>query len=477
VPEIKSRTGALDPCITIFIFGANRRGEQEIKPSYRQELSLPAELKPLLAMEAAVDQKHYPAILVAIVSFALICLTGTALSAQQTLEPDQLPLSSAPSAHGGSARVAPVVVGPTGSAPATAATAAAATTPDTLLTFNGTFFTGPSTNHQQWFFTMVGRTPSLGQTSTLSAPIIPVSLDLRNADGTPRFVNGQRLFYDVTPFIGQLLASPLFKNARYSSSARLTQFVDAVQRAEFIRRAPAAWHTLLFPSVKKTRVMTLLAGTYQFALRQDGTCCAYVLVDFATFESKLFPSSASDTTSIFGQTLHAGSFSTKSVTTFFFPNTFLFTEHSNFFTVGFHTFVSLPGTPQNGNRERRYVMNFSSWVTPFVFFGDAFEDITGVSHELTELFNDPFLDNLTPWWLAPNGNCQNLLETGDVVEDLANATFPVTINGKTFHPQNEALLEWFERQSPSHAIHGAYSYPDEALLTSLSPHEKPGCAP
>jgi hypothetical protein len=363
-------------------------------------------------------------------------------------------------------------VGPSG--PAAAATASA-TTPDTLPTFGGTYFTGPSTARQQWFYTMVGRSTSLAQTTTLSAPIIPVSLDLRNADGTPRFVNGHRLFYDVTPFVAQLLASPMFKNATYSSSSRPTQFVDAVQRAEFIRRAPAAWHTLLVPSVKKTMVMTLRAGSYKFATRKDGTCCAYVLVDFATFDGKLFPSSASDTSSIFGAALHGGNFSTKNVTTFFFPNTFLFSGNSGFFTVGFHTFVSLPGSAQNGNRERRFVMNFSSWVTPFVFFGDAFEDVTGVSHEFAELFNDPFLSNTTPWWLAPNGNCQNLLESGDVVEDLPNATFPVTINGKTFHPQNVALLEWFERQSPSHAIHGAYSYPDEALLTSVSPHERAGC--
>src|SRR5690348_15304316 len=145
-------------------------------------------------------------------SFALMGLSGTALSAQQTLEPDQLPLSSAPSARGVSTRVAPVFVGRSG--PGAAAATAAATTPDTLVTFSGTYFTGPSTAHQQWFFTMVGRSTSLAQTTTLSAPIIPVSLDLRNADGTPRFVNGHRLFYDVTPFVAQLLASPIFKNAR-----------------------------------------------------------------------------------------------------------------------------------------------------------------------------------------------------------------------------------------------------------------------
>ena len=417
-----------------------------------------------------MDRKHRPAVLVLIAFF--VSSVACSLFAQQ-LEPDQLPLNSAPSAMGGSGHVPPVFLGP--HSPTGPAGTAAASTPDTVITFSGSYFTGSGATRQQFFFNMVGHDPSLAATTTLNAPIIPVSLDLRNADGTPRFVNGHRLFYDVTKFIAPLLASPIFQNATYSSSGRATQFVDAIQRAEFFHSASSAWHTVLKPAVKPTRVMTLLAGSYKFATNADGTCCAFVLVDSATFSRKLFPSSPTDSTSIFGAALHAGSFTTKDVTTFFFPNTFLFSGTSNFFLVGFHTFVSMPGTPQNGNRERRFVMNFSTWVTPFVFFGDAFQDVTGVSHEVTELFNDPFLANITPWWKAPNSICQNNLETGDVVEDLANATFPVTVKGVTYHPQNEALLEWFERQAPSQAIHADYSYPDEKLLTSLSAAEKPGC--
>jgi hypothetical protein len=85
---------------------------------------------------------------------------------------------------------------------------------------------------------------------------------------------------------------------------------------------------------------------------------------------------------------------------------------------------------------------------------------------------------VTPWWLSPNGNCQDDLEVGDVIEGLPRQTFPVTMpNGVTYHPQNEALLQWFEFQSPSSAIFGAYSYPDTTTLTSLSPPQKAGCAP
>ena len=44
-----------------------------------------------------------------------------------------------------------------------------------------------------------------------------------------------------------------------------------------------------------------------------------------------------------------------------------------------------------------------------------------------------------------------------------------------YHPQNEALLQWFEFESPSSAIDGAYSYPNESVLTALSPIERPCC--
>ena len=121
----------------------------------------------------------------------------------------------------------------------------------------------------------------------------------------------------------------------------------------------------------------------------------------------------------------------------------------------------------------------SSWISPGLF-GAGFQDVTAHSHEIAETYNDPFvasdgIHNITPWWLAPNGLCQNNLETGDVIEGLPNATFPVTVNGFTYHPQNEALLQWFEFESPSSAIGGAYSYPNMSVLTSLSPIQRANC--
>jgi hypothetical protein len=61
---------------------------------------------------------------------------------------------------------------------------------------------------------------------------------------------------------------------------------------------------------------------------------------------------------------------------------------------------------------------------------------------------------------------------------LPHSTFPVVMpNGFTYHPQNEALLQWFEFQSPSDALDGAYSYPDTTILTHPSAPQNAKCAP
>ena len=340
---------------------------------------------------------------------------------------------------------------------------------------------------------MVGNDPTKGGTTTYNAPVVPVSLDLRNADGSIRFVTDDgsspaacttanphchRLFYDVTPFIAPFLNSPVFQNSNYSSSSVPTQFTDAVQKAEFGNQARPDWHTLLAPSLKAPRTMVLLRGTYQFALNSDSSCCRFVLVSDPVFGSKLFPPAAPDNSTVIGSAEVAGDITTKDISTFLFPNTYLFNPNTGGCCVlGFHS-LDLEVNPANGQLQL-YVVNYSSWISPGLFNG-GFQDITAHSHEIAETFNDPFvgvdgLHNVTPFWQNPAGQCQDILEDGDVIEDLPNPTTQVTIGGFTYHPQNESLLPWFEFQQNSQAIDHAYSYPDETVLTSLSAPQPLNC--
>src|SRR3954469_7906250 len=181
---------------------------------------------------------------------------------------------------------------------------------DTLPNWNGHFnaqgidiFGNPQVI---WYYNMMGNRPELGGTTTINAPIIPVDVDLRNFDGSPRFVGSARLISHVAPFVPLTLQSPVFTNAAWSSSPVPTQISDAVQRAEFFHQAKDDWHTMLSPVVKTTRTMVLTRGTYQFALNPDGTCCAFILVDAGTFVNKLFPPTEGDPSAIIGQAQAAG---------------------------------------------------------------------------------------------------------------------------------------------------------------------------
>ena len=78
-----------------------------------------------------------------------------------------------------------------------------------------------------------------------------MNIDLRNFDGSPRFLNGKRLFLDATQFVPRVLKSPMFVSTPFSSSDRPTQFGDAVQRAEFFHAADDDWHTMLRPRVDR----------------------------------------------------------------------------------------------------------------------------------------------------------------------------------------------------------------------------------
>jgi len=338
-----------------------------------------------------------------------------------------------------------------------------------------------------WQYTMVGHSPLgknddsdpdwIGQTTTMDAPVIPVNLDLRNADGTPRFVNGHRLYVDATTLVAPVLSSPVFSKTSYDSSEDPTQFTDAISRAEFFHLASDDWHTLLKGHPATARTMTLIKGTYAFALKSDGSCCAYVLVNEIAFLNALFPPTPTDTTTVMGQAEHAGDIKTRDISSFLFSDVYLYEgTTANCCILGFHSYDTEPGDQSNGWKERRYVMNYSSFIASGVF-GSRFSDITALSHEMSETFNDPFVNNATPWWLAPNGNCQNILETGDVIEGLPNATVAISLNGTTWHPQNEALLQWFAGITPSSAIHHAYSYPNTTVLTAAAVSQNPGCAP
>ena len=329
----------------------------------------------------------------------------------------------------------------------------------TVPNFDASFISRGKT----WHLTMMGSAPWDGASTTVPANIVAVSLRLQNAN----LVSFTTV--SVTPFLTPALNSPNFQLANYSSGAGI-QFADAVQRAEFFHKMKAGWHTNLHPAAIVHSVTITVprfikvdvngfstqVQTYFSQKTSDGHTAVFILDQF--FNQQLF--------NIVANEINAGRFNTHALNIALFPNTFVFSLNDkggvgNCCTLGFHTFFTDSGVP----KESRWIFAFASWISPGVFTG--FQDVTALSHEISESLDDPFVNNQVPAWQFPDepGTCQDNLETGDPVEVLSNPSFPVHVAGTTYHPQTEALLQWFEQKSTSTAINSAFSYPNTKALT------------
>jgi hypothetical protein len=350
---------------------------------------------------------------------------------------------------------------------------------DTVPTFSGAFNSpAPSIDPFQSSdgftttspFIMIGNSPLVGGTTQVPANLTAISLQLLNPDGS---VFGNVPF---TPFEQLILNSPNFQSAPYSVGG--TQFGDAVQRAEFFNTMKPNWHTLLNPSIA-SRATIQIPATVQIQF-SDGTIITV---------PGYIPSTASDGSTVvfmldllfsfldFNQAvtdINGGSFTTSAMNYHLYPNTFLYSVIDekgdvNCCVLGFHSYIFDPTT----NPEQRWIYSFASWMSPGTF-PPGLQDVTALSHETSEALNDPFGNNIVPTWQFPGipGVCQANLETGDPVEVLPTSTVPISIKEKgqvfQYHPQTEALLQWFEIGNPSDAIGGAFSYPDTTALTQAA---------
>ena len=275
--------------------------------------------------------------------------------------------------------------------------------------------------------------------------------------------------------------SPNFANFLYDSSSLTTQFADAVQRAEFFHTAKSSWHTRLGGPTIVNRVNLQVPFTVNVQLANGNIVTARSYFTGTASDGSTFVLMLDLLFNFFFDNdvvneINLGNFTTNALNLELFPNTYLFSLNTSnpsvpggCCTLGFHTFFENAAVPQS-----RWITLFSSYISPGIF-GSGFQDVTSMSHEISESFNDPFLNNATPNWQFPGQPanstvCQANLETGDPIEVLLNATVAITLTeGKTtltFHPQTEALLQWFEMGTTSNAVDGAFSYPNETVLTS-----------
>jgi hypothetical protein len=324
----------------------------------------------------------------------------------------------------------------------TGSMASAATAPVRTVPYFSGGFTFKSTSYPYF---MVGGDPLRGGETRVNSVAIPLSFFFEEwLDAA-----GNNISIRVDPVLRKTLSSPDFVKSAYSTG--FGQFGDAVQRAEFYNVMKDNWHTTLgAPRLLPPVTIVVPFGESQVYQLPDGMFLATLNGDF--FNSHL------------STLLQAEGLKPTELLLFLSNNVFLyFGDPANCCVLGFHTAfdASIPGHPA--------VQTFAwaSWASEGIF--SSFSDVTPLSHEISEWRNDPFVNNLAPAWQFPNGRgCEGNLETGDPIRVLSNSTVPVTVNGFTYHPQTEALLEWFTREDPSGAFKGAYSYPDTSLLSAVA---------
>jgi hypothetical protein len=321
-----------------------------------------------------------------------------------------------------------------------------------IPTFQGSYSLGGTT----YPYTMIGDEPREGRTTHIKSTVLPVSLYFDEFGDA----NGNNLVLDSTSLVPLVTGSPDFVASDYTTGH--TQFIDAEQRAEFWNVKGKNWHTILdAPRVQKTLTLEVPVGAAQL-FQLPGSSQIITLIDPSYFGSQL--------TTL----MQLADFNYDEIAILLTPNMFI-ADPSGGLVLGFHSAWDAKD-PINGPADpgqAKYVQTFAwaSWIDPSFGFGGGFSDVTAISHELSELANDPFVDNATEAWEFPGnvpGNCQSNLETGDPVEVTDNAGYPVTINGYTYHPQTEALLQWFTQEVPSSAFGGAYSFPDATALPGPS---------
>ncbi len=130
-------------------------------------------------------------------------------------------------------------------------------------------------------YTIVGGKPQAGGTTEVPVQLIPISLlfeEYADESGSPLILGPGQV-------IPRVLSSPNFSDAQYPNG--VTQFADAVQRAQFNAVAAKDWHTVLGkPEVLKPLTIDVPRGLAK-VYRNRITGVTYAIVDTNFFVSHL----------------------------------------------------------------------------------------------------------------------------------------------------------------------------------------------
>jgi hypothetical protein len=302
-------------------------------------------------------------------------------------------------------------------------------------------------------FNIVGTDPSLGAATTL-IPIVLVPMKFI-------FPNPGNPTLDGTNVVPAVQNSPIFLTADYKAGSvdlGISQYGDALQRSEFwsLPGFSHDYHVLLgTPSVAATITVTVPSGKGNaFALSSGGFMG---VLDTTYFEQLLAGLIAN--------------YSANQLPIFVTDDVYLGANGllQNCCILGFHASQGRP------------IVTAKTWI--YAAYGEpgtlsdptgaGFVDVVGLSHEIAEWLNDPFVGAFPGVnWIPPavlpgqGGACIPNFETGDPLE-AQPYTFTKVTNSKTYHLQDEVFLPWYLHTTPSFSVNAWYTFQNLSAVIPL----------
>ena len=327
--------------------------------------------------------------------------------------------------------------------------------PGTTIPYWSTVVTSPL-DHQSYNVSMVGGSPFAphpGNTNLTYVPIV-VKIHIRGFTFDPTkpancdAATPQRRFFN----------SPLFRPQGFMSNGvdvttsvpGGTQLTSAFQRANFWGAVQgSAYNVTLVPSRLTPIIVDYVANPANtvFGIKP----CGPNVLPLGTMDINEYDALVQNL---------AAQYATPNQIPVVLSYNVVETEGGGCCIIGYHNAVPVPGGAQ--------VYAVGTYVDPNIFSG-GIADIYPWSHELAEMFDDPFVqsiagvpgdfnNDLTPPWghTGQVSGCQNNLEVGDPLTGVVTASV-VGDGGFTYHYQDETFLNWFYR-TPSTATGGKGSF-------------------
>lgn len=342
-------------------------------------------------------------------------------------------------------------------------------------------YTDP-TNGVTYPITMAGADPRASNgTTTLHTVIIPLKFNFVAGNqpvselddlGYAGFrATALSRTFDGTSRVQDVLNSPIFSSG-FTTPADMgndtTQVGDAFLRAQW-NKIGTGYHTkLVNDAVLPTQTLDVPAnkglayqrpvGEWREANGYGPTDTVTGILDYHWFGTYL------------GELLGSLHISSDTIPIFLTDNVLLYEGRENYTNccvLGYHGAVS-NRTGQGNQPVQTYI--YAAWATPGSYSGflsdytgsrtapaptRGIADIHPLSHEVSELLDDPFVNNAVQPWetpTAPQYGCTPVLEVGDPVVGVwfpydgnsASAPAGTTYYGQ-YHPEDEVFAQWYGR--------------------------------